>query len=203
MGSVSYAEEAGTWLPRPYDRFMYESGPCPADSPDDEDDARDDPDCTARTAAEDGRDRQVKLYGEALSALFGRLQDTYQISESRLAAIIGISTPMMAQLASGERAKISNPAVLRRLQRLDELGSTPGVQAGDPARLLAVLSEVAVAAAPLRTTRERVGRLISSREAAAVYLGDIAVGGDLRRAAAAVPSTDLAALLLEAAHRLR
>lgn len=178
---------------------MYESGPSPGDGPAG---GPDDPDSSSPGAAEHGRAKQIELYGEPLSELFQRLQDTYHISQSRLAAVIGVSRPMLAQLRSGERAKVSNPAVLGRLRRLDERGRTPDVQGGDPARLLAVLSEVAVTTA-LRTTRERVGRLMSSRETAAMYLGDIAVASDLRWAAAAVPSTDLAALLLEAARRQR
>jgi hypothetical protein len=201
MGSVSHAEHGIVEPLAPYDRIMVESGPSLDGAPDDHDmmPGSEMPDADAD---ESRRELQSELYGEPLAELFARLRATYRISDSRLAAVIGISTPMLAQLTTGERTKISNPAVHGRLQRLDELARAPEVQAGDPARLLATLNEVAVAT-PLRTTRERVGGLSSSRDTAADYLGDIAIGTDLQHAAAAVPATDLAALLLEAARRLR
>ena len=74
---------------------------------------------------------QTEMYGEPLGQRIGRLLAAYQISQARLAAVLGLSPPMLSQLMSGQRAKISNPAVLGRLVRLEELAGTP-----DPAAAL-------------------------------------------------------------------
>ena len=68
---------------------------------------------------------QAEMYGEPLGQRFGRLLAAYGISQARLAAVLGLSPPMLSQLMSGQRAKISNPAVFGRLVRLEELAATP------------------------------------------------------------------------------
>ena len=70
----------------------------------------------------------------------GSLLAAYRISQARLAGALGLSPPMLSQLMSGQRAKISNPAVFGRLVRLEELAARvtdaapPWRRSGCPAR---------------------------------------------------------------------
>ncbi|MEU1666496.1 DNA-binding protein [Streptomyces sparsogenes] len=75
-------------------------------------------DATARA-----RELQRSWYGEPLGALFRRLIDDLGLNQARLAAVLGLSAPMLSQLMSGQRAKIGNPAVVQRVQALQELSS--------------------------------------------------------------------------------
>lgn len=63
--------------------------------------------------------RQYEWYGEPLGERFRRLLDQLGFSQAQLAAVLGLSAPMLSQLMSGQRAKISNPAVLSRLVELE------------------------------------------------------------------------------------
>lgn len=69
------------------------------------------------------RELQRSWYGEPLGALFRRLIDDLGLNQARLAASLGLSAPMLSQLMSGQRAKIGNPAVVQRVQALQELAS--------------------------------------------------------------------------------
>ncbi|WNI16682.1 helix-turn-helix domain-containing protein [Actinacidiphila sp. ITFR-21] len=60
-------------------------------------------------------------YGEPLGDLFRRLMADLGLNQVRLAGVLGLSAPMLSQLMSGQRAKIGNPAVVQRLQALQEL----------------------------------------------------------------------------------
>jgi predicted transcriptional regulator len=60
-------------------------------------------------------------YGEPLGDLFRRLMADLGLNQVRLAGVLGLSAPMLSQLMSGQRAKIGNPAVVQRLQSLQEL----------------------------------------------------------------------------------
>lgn len=95
---------------------------------------------------------QVEMYGEPLSVRFGRLLEAYRLSQARLAAVIGLSPPMLSQLMSGQREKISNPAVLGRVTRLEELIGSPAVRSGDLAAIAALVDEVS-ASKPTLSTR--------------------------------------------------
>ncbi|NBM14551.1 DNA-binding protein [Streptomyces sp. GC420] len=75
-------------------------------------------DATARA-----RELQRSWYGEPLGALFRRLIDDLGLNQARLAGVLGLSAPMLSQLMSGQRAKIGNPAVVQRVQALQELSS--------------------------------------------------------------------------------
>jgi predicted transcriptional regulator len=81
------------------------------------------------------RELQRSWYGEPLGALFRRLIDDLGLNQARLAGVLGLSAPMLSQLMSGQRAKIGNPAVVQRVQALQELagqvadGSVSAVEA--------------------------------------------------------------------------
>jgi transcriptional regulator with XRE-family HTH domain len=67
------------------------------------------------------RARQTEWYGEPLNERFRRLLHHLSSSQLELAAVLGLSAPMLSQLMSGQRAKIGNPAVLARLQEVETL----------------------------------------------------------------------------------
>lgn len=71
--------------------------------------------------AREARELQRGWYGEPLGDLFQRLIGDLGLNQARLASVLGLSAPMLSQLKSGQRAKIGNPAVVQRLQALQEL----------------------------------------------------------------------------------
>lgn len=73
--------------------------------------------------AHEARELQRGWYGEPLGDLFRRLIADLGLNQARLAAVLGLSAPMLSQLMSGQRAKIGNPAVVQRLQSLQELAA--------------------------------------------------------------------------------
>jgi transcriptional regulator with XRE-family HTH domain len=71
------------------------------------------------------RRQQAEWYGEPLGDRVRRLLDRLDVSQTALAEIVGLSAPMLSQLMSGHRAKISNPAVLSRLLAVEALAASP------------------------------------------------------------------------------
>lgn len=66
------------------------------------------------------RERQRELYGAPLSDRVHRLTGALGLTQSRLAATLGVSPAMLSQLVSARRVKIGDPDVLTRLIALDE-----------------------------------------------------------------------------------
>lgn len=102
---------------------------------------------------------------------------------------------MLSQLANAQRVKISNPAVYARLLRLEELARSPTVRLGDTTHRDVALVEVA-ASRPQLTTEHG-----GTRDSVLNHLARLASAVELERAAAAVPASELAAVLGEAAQR--
>ncbi len=143
--------------------------------------------------------RQVDLYGLSWSERLHRLMASYRLTQARLAGVIGLSAPMVSQLISGQRVKISNPAVYARVVRLEELAGSPRVAAGDPAEIARVLADVTAATPTLTTvTVPSPPGGSGDREQVVRYLAGTAPPTVLRTAAAAVAGTELATLLDEA-----
>ncbi|MFD8010480.1 MULTISPECIES: DNA-binding protein [unclassified Streptomyces] len=94
-------------------------------------------DAAQQEATARARELQRSWYGEPLGALFRRLIDDLGLNQARLAGVLGLSAPMLSQLMSGQRAKIGNPAVVQRVQALQELavqvadGSVSAAEATD------------------------------------------------------------------------
>lgn len=76
---------------------------------------------------ERNRGQQAAWYGEPVGDSVRRLTSALELTQGQVATIIGLSAPMLSQLASGQRAKIANPAVLARLQALAALAEDPGL----------------------------------------------------------------------------
>jgi transcriptional regulator with XRE-family HTH domain len=79
---------------------------------------------------------QTELYGAPLGDVLDELTAAFAVSRSSLAHALGLSAPMLSQLASGQRVKIGNPSAVHRLQRL--MAAVPDIRAGrlDPAEAL-------------------------------------------------------------------
>ncbi len=91
---------------------------------------------------ERNRALQREWYGEPLGERFRRLNEVLDMSQSRLAAVLGLSAPMVSQLMSGHRAKIANPVVVTRLQAVQELADQVASRAVDPADVPAQLEQI-------------------------------------------------------------
>ena len=141
-------------------------------------------------------DEQTRLYGEPLAGIFGRVLTAFAIPQSRLAEVIGLSAPMLSQLASGRRVKISNPAVYGRLLRLDELTRHPDIVRGDATARSAGLAEVA-ASQPALTTRN--AGIDVDLDALAASLAGLASASVLAELAAGCTAPRLADVLRRAA----
>jgi predicted transcriptional regulator len=61
---------------------------------------------------------QRRLYGEPIGDLVRRVTSRLELSQSRVAEVLGLSPPMLSQLISGQRVKIGNPLAVARLQAL-------------------------------------------------------------------------------------
>jgi transcriptional regulator with XRE-family HTH domain len=88
------------------------------DGPAGDDPARDGAAARVRIAL--NRHRQRELYGSPLGDRVRRLTAALGITQARLARTLGVSPAMLSQLASARRVKIGDPAVLARLQLLDQ-----------------------------------------------------------------------------------
>ena len=64
------------------------------------------------------RETQQRLYGRPLGELLRRYGDALQVTQGRLADLLGVSAPMLSQLANGRRVRFGNPASVQRLQVL-------------------------------------------------------------------------------------
>ena len=85
---------------------------------------------------------QTEWYGEPLGDRVRPLLDRLGLSQSGLAGVLGLSAPMLSQLMSGQRAKISNPAVLHRLMAVEEMVASPGFGAMTAAEVKERLEEI-------------------------------------------------------------
>lgn len=101
------------------------------------------------------RERQATLYGEPLGDLLGRIIDRVGINQARLAAVLGLSAPMLSQLMSGARVQIGNPSAVRRLQELTELAeeAATGIAQPELERRLAEVSSHTSAMTPSTSQR--------------------------------------------------
>ncbi len=161
----------------------------------------DEADEDARLALNLGRQRE--LYGSPLGDRVRRLTAALRITQARLARTLGVSPAMLSQLASARRVKIGDPAVLARLQLLDQRCATAPPRGR--AAVDALLEEVAGAqhhwtAADPPHARPALRRPVG-RPGAADVLRSVAPPSRLAAAAATLAPTfpELAEVLREAA----
>jgi transcriptional regulator with XRE-family HTH domain len=132
---------------------------------------------------------QLEWYGEPLGDRFRRLLGHLDLSQAQLAGVLGLSAPMLSQLMSGQRAKISNPAVLSRLLQLEATVNEPGWDSLPSAEQVRRVEEVRAAqrtSLTLEQTREAPpGPAASADPVTAIQslLRDVASASDLQGAA--------------------
>lgn len=143
---------------------------------------------------------QAEWYGEPLGDRLRRLLEWLGLSQSGLAESLGLSAPMLSQLMSGHRAKISNPAVLARLLEIEQLAADPGFLGLPPAerhtRLARIRAETPTTSASLRVPVSAESTAPPSR---ATTDPVVAIQTILRSAASAA-EIEAAAALLDADH---
>lgn len=143
------------------------------------------------------RELQSQWYGEPLGNLFRRLIDDLGLNQARLATVLGLSAPMLSQLMSGQRAKIGNPAVVQRVQALQELAAEVArgeISAADATRRMeevrrsaggSVLNSQAQTASSGTTSQTPVKRVVREIQA---LLRSVSDAADILDASAALAS---------------
>ena len=155
------------------------------------------------------RSRQRELYGRPLGDRVRRLTAVLGITQARLARTLGVSPAMLSQLASARRVKIGDPAVLARLQLLDQ--RCAAVPPRGPVAVDALLEEVArsrhhwTAADPSPAGPRVPSGPATGRAGAVDALRSVAPPARLAAAAATLAPTfpELADVLRQAAHHPR
>ncbi|CNF50344.1 Uncharacterised protein [Mycobacterium tuberculosis] len=144
---------------------------------------------------------QTEWYGEPLGDRVRPLLGRLGLSQSGLAGVLGLSAPMLSQLMSGQRAKISNPAVLHRLMAVEDLVADPGFGALPAADVRARLEEIraATAATTSGLRMAESGRATAAGIPAAGRAGGAVKGGQGGAGRAAEPARLVQALLREVA----
>lgn len=131
------------------------------------------------------RERQAEMYGEPLGDLVSRLVRQLSVTRARLAAVLGLSAPMLSQLMSAQRIKIGNPSAVRRLQELVELGAEVETGGVSPDTVERRLTEVSshTGAMTMSTAAPRPPSATASVRAVQSLLRAIASAADLTAAA--------------------
>jgi transcriptional regulator with XRE-family HTH domain len=90
------------------------------------------------------REQQAAVYGEPLGDLLGRVGQGLGLTQARIASVLGVSAPMLSQLASGHRVKIGNPVAVQRLRALVGLAAAVAAGRVPSTQVPARLAEIAV-----------------------------------------------------------
>lgn len=150
-----------------------------------------DPDANRRT--------QTQLYGAPVAELVGTVRTSTGLTQTALAKVLGLSAPMLSQLVSGHRIKISNPAAVARLEALLDLAHRDDLSAQERAEQIA---RIAREQRTLTGQRRAAGTdgPAPDRDDVVAALAAAAPAEELARVArAADPAGDLVRLLEEAA----
>lgn len=106
---------------------------------------------------ERNRESQREAYGAPLAEAFRRLMDAFELTQAGLARVLGMSPPMLSQLMNAQRVKIGNPAVLHRMQALEELAESVRAGAVPTAEVATRLEEVQASTGQWTRTEGHVG----------------------------------------------
>lgn len=86
---------------------------------------------------------QAQLYGEPLAAIIEQIGRTLELTQGRIAQVLGLSAPMLSHLVSARRVKIGNPMAHSRLTQLRALAADVAagtVSAGEAADVLPAIA---------------------------------------------------------------
>jgi len=112
------------------------------------------------------REQQAVVYGEPLGNLLGRVGEQLGLTQARIAGILGLSAPMLSQLASGHRVKIGSPVAVQRLQALVALGAAVAAGRVPVAAVESRLAEISAQAAVVTTQTAGSGGMLAPAAAA-------------------------------------
>ena len=135
---------------------------------------------SSMVAQSQSRQRQQELYGASIGDVLAQVTGALGLSQAAVARTIGVSAPMLSQLASGRRTTIGNPRAVQRLRALVDLAE----------EVLSGLahSQVAVRIEEIRqqdsTTLTGPAGRAASEPTTAELLRTVASGQDLLHAAA-------------------
>lgn len=144
---------------------------------------------------EANRRTQTELYGAPVAELVSTVRGATGLTQTAVAKVLGLSAPMLSQLVSGQRIKISNPAAVARLEALLDLALREDLDAG------AREDEIARIAREQHTLTTQ--RRVSAPERSMVVAALVAAArpGELERVAAAADQDGELTRLLEEASR--
>lgn len=111
----------------------------------------------AQESVERNREAQREAYGEPLVDVFRRLMGAFELTQAGLARVLGMSPPMLSQLLNAQRVKIGNPAVLHRLQALEELGESVRAGAVPSGEVAARLDQIQASTGQWTRTEAQAG----------------------------------------------
>jgi transcriptional regulator with XRE-family HTH domain len=136
------------------------------------------------------REQQAAVYGEPLGNVLGRIGEQLGLTQARIAGILGLSAPMLSQLASGHRVKIGNPVAVQRLQALVGLGAAVAAGRVPMAEVEVRLADISAQAAIVTQSSTSSGTTLAPAVAARAVQG-------LFRAVASAEELLAAAALLD------
>lgn len=143
------------------------------------------------------RAAQREIYGEPLGVVVDRCRGMLGLTQGRVAALLGISAPMLSQVMSGQRIKIGNPAAVERLRAMVEVTDAVADERMSADEAISRIESASAAGDLLTGTSTRRA---SAREAAEQIQGvfrRVASASDYLAAAARIEDTypDIARLL--------
>lgn len=131
-------------------------------------------------------EQQRQWYGEPVGDTVRRLTATLDLTQRDLASAVGLSAPMLSQLASGQRGKIANPVVLRRLEALNAIAADPLLEQYSRAELARRIKDVHDNDTTVHNTGSMTGR---GSDAVQALLRAVAAADEVAGAAALIDDT--------------
>lgn len=134
------------------------------------------------------REAQRQMYGEPLGGIVDRCRSVLGVTQARIAALLGISAPMLSQVMSGQRIRIGNPEAVQRLQVMVE--AVEAVEAGQIAveEAVAQIAAAQTSADVLTGTTRRAAPRDTASAIQALFRR-VASATECLEAAAAIEST--------------
>lgn len=140
-------------------------------------------DVTANRAA------QREIYGEPLGVIVDRCRVVLGLTQASVAALLGISAPMLSQVMSGQRIKIGNPGAVERLRVM--VDATTAVADGrlEVTEAIARIETAGVAGELLTGSTSRRGNAREDAERIQALFRRVAAASDYLTVAARVEDT--------------
>lgn len=126
------------------------------------------------------RAQQAALYGAPLGEVIGHCAGVLGLRQQEVAALLGLSAPMVSQLMSARRIKIANPVAAERLRTMVELVAQVDDGLLDADEVLARMHQPA---APLTSTTRTSARAAQTSDEVQALFRTTASAADYLQAA--------------------